>query len=125
MKAGRYLAGHRAGSGGARPMPVQELVRHPELLDEGISANRLEEAEQLKTSLRRSEMRAFIAALALPADWFDGLYPADKGDVKTPFGELLRGIAAAGREIRRAPEEARPGAGGSRRRPATEAAGDT
>lgn len=104
MKAARYLAGSRGEKGGATALPNKEVAQRGPLLNEKVSANKLEEVEQMRATLRGSEMDAYIAALRLPADWFDGLYPADRGNVSTELGAGLRAIAEAVQELRQARE---------------------
>lgn len=100
MKAGRYLAGGW-GKKGATPIPTADVAQLPELLDEGISDNRLQAIEQVADNPpRRRELEAFIAALKLPADWFDGLYPSDRGTTKSVLGGLLQAVAEVAREHR-------------------------
>lgn len=104
MKAARHLAGH-LGRKGATAMPIKDLVRLGPMLDEKITKNQLEEAEQMKSYLTRTEMQAYIAALDLPAEWFDGLYPSNRGEAVTgPLAVSLRAITEAVRELRRARE---------------------
>lgn len=106
MKAARHLVGHR-GPKGATAMPVDDVVQLGPLLDEGISPNRLTEIEQMKVSAKRSELDAFIDGLQMPADWFAGLYPSDRGQAVTDsLGALLQGATEAVQELRRAREAA-------------------
>lgn len=111
MKAGRYLAGSWKPEGrkrGAIPLPTAALARRPALLDEQISDDRLQSIEQIKAGTSppaRSELRAIITALNLPDDWFDGLYPSDRGQATTVLGLRLLEVAEVAREHRQAREE--------------------
>lgn len=107
MKAARHLRGH-AGMKGATPMPIEDVAKLPELVDEGVTANRLTEIEQMKVRApRRSELEAFRAALGMPADWFAGLYPSDRGAaVSGSLAELLLAVGEDVRALRREREAA-------------------
>lgn len=91
MKAARHLAGHR-GPKGASPMANRDVARFGPLLDENVTANHLEEVEQGKRQIKRSELAAYIEALGLPGEWFDGLYPSDHGEASTQLGAQLLAI---------------------------------
>ncbi len=109
MKAARYLAGHR-GSKGVVPMSCAAVAALPPLVNEGVTGNRLQEIEQAKGGIfRKSQMDAFIDALGLPPDWFDGVYPADRErDVTAGLGAVLRAIAADARARRQGPGASPP-----------------
>lgn len=115
MKAARYLAGERS-TGKKREavqIPNRDLVELGPLQDEKVTFNQLTEVEQMRATLTRTEMEAYIRALKLPDDWFDGLYPSDRGEVSTAFGALLRGVEEVARELRQAREAAGPSLGAS------------
>jgi hypothetical protein len=106
LKAARHLVGHH-GRRGATPMPVEDVVLYPPARDENITANRLTEVEQMKVSLRRSEMDALVRALKMPEDWFAGLYPSDVGrEITSPLGAVLRAATEGALALRREREEA-------------------
>lgn len=124
LKAARLLAGE-ISSKGAVGISVRELAELGPLKDERITANKLEEAEQRKTSLRRSDLRAIIEALSLPPDWFDGLYPSDKGQAPNgSLGAALQAVAEGARELRKGREDAAGQADGRGRRRRASGAGD-
>jgi len=101
LKAARLLAGRRAISGrkkGSIPLPIEELIATDALRNERITHNRVEAIEQMKGApVRGSELDAFVVALGLPDDWFDGLYPSNRGSVASSLGRLLQ---AVGEDVR-------------------------
>lgn len=104
MKAARHLRGHRGGKG-ATPMPNADVAKLGPLLDEMVSANQLVEVEQMKATMTRTQMRAYVDALSLPPTWFDGLYPSDQGKpVSDPVAAVLQRVTADVLELRRARE---------------------
>lgn len=94
LKAGRWLAGGLDAKGKAAALPVSELAKHPLLQDNGISANRLEEIEQMTPTPRPMELEKVATALGLPADWFVREDPVRRTD--DPFDVLERGLADLG-----------------------------
>jgi transcriptional regulator with XRE-family HTH domain len=119
LKAGRHLAGRVDEDGKPAAMSVAELAEHPELVTNGISRNRLEEIEQIKTSARPMELDRIALALGLPPDWFEP--PATRLDVAE---RVLREAAQVAQELRRAQEEAAAGGGGpGHRKPGSGGAG--
>ena len=72
LKAARYLAGSVATDGRLRavPLTVENLAKRPELQANGISANRIEEIEQMRTDARPMELQLIAKVLGLPETWF-------------------------------------------------------
>lgn len=106
LKAARHLAG-RLGEKGKRgqraiPLPVGELADHELLRQNGVTANRLEEIEQMKTDARPMELEKIALALDLSPEWF-------QADVVPPLAqtELAERLAAL-EELLRPTEPAGP-----------------
>lgn len=74
LKAARWLAGDVGPDGKPRALSVAELAQRDELVNNRISANRLEEIEQIKTQARPVELREIARALEVPEQWFDEDY---------------------------------------------------
>lgn len=100
MKAARYLHG-REGDRGAAPLPVAELAQREPLRSNGISANRLEEIEQMKAHGRPMELEKVAQALGLRVDWFTAEAITDTVDPVTVqldrIEETVLGLAGTGK----------------------------
>lgn len=104
LKAGRHLAGGVGEDGKPAALTVAELAEQPDLVANGITRNRLEEIEQIKTSARPMELERIAVALGLAPDWFAP--PATQLDGAE---RVLREAAQVARELRRAQAEAAAG----------------
>lgn len=71
LKAARWLAGDVDANGKPRALPIADLAQREELVSNRVSANRLEEIEQMKTAARPVELREIARALEVPETWFD------------------------------------------------------
>lgn len=89
LKAARQLAGYVDDDGRVRALSVAELIRLPDLAQNEISRNRVEDIEQLKVDARPMELKAIADALSLPTDWFakGGGEPLSQ-----PIADLLRAV---------------------------------
>jgi transcriptional regulator with XRE-family HTH domain len=83
LKAARWLAGGLDEKGKPKPLSVKELAALRPLPENGISANRLEEIEQMKITAPPMELEKIAQALELPDDWFTAEAP-----------QVSRGLAA-------------------------------
>jgi transcriptional regulator with XRE-family HTH domain len=113
LKAARQLAGYVDERGKVVPLPVGELVLIPDIAQNGISKNRVEEIEQMKVDARPMELKTIALALSLPEDWFarGGGEP-----INQPIADLLQVVESAARAHRRGEGEA-PGESGAEGRP--------
>lgn len=70
LKAARWLAGGTNEKGLVAPLETRDLAQRPQLAENRISANRLEEIEQLKVDARPMELDKIAEAMGLPSSWF-------------------------------------------------------
>lgn len=70
LKAARWLAGGEHTDGKPKALAVEELAARQPLPTQGITANRLEEIEQLKITPPPMELEQIALALRMPTDWF-------------------------------------------------------
>jgi len=68
LKAARWLIG--ATSDKPAPLSVESLAKHPLLVKNRITKNRIEEIEQAKAKARSMELEKIADALGLPHAWF-------------------------------------------------------
>jgi transcriptional regulator with XRE-family HTH domain len=80
LKAARHLHGRVDDKGKVIPMPVGEVADLPDVRDNGISKNRLEEIEQMKIDARPMELERIALALGMPADWFSSETPVRRSE---------------------------------------------
>lgn len=72
LKAARWLAGDIDEQGKPKALSTRDLAQREPLPSNGISANRIEEIEQLKLAdgPRPMELEKIAQALGLPHEWF-------------------------------------------------------
>lgn len=70
LKAARWLAGGVNDKGQVFALETRDLAQCPQLVENKISVNRLEEIEQLKVDARPMELDKIAEAMGLPASWF-------------------------------------------------------
>lgn len=68
LKAARWLAGARNSKGAAAPMSIEKLAATPDLHENGITKNRLEDIEQMKVDARPMELERIGQALGVNLD---------------------------------------------------------
>lgn len=79
LKAARHLAGSsRPSKGGfeAVALTVEELAKRPLVIENGITKNRLDAYEQMKTEPRPMELQVIADALGVPRDFLLAPLPA-------------------------------------------------
>ena len=69
LKAARWLAGSVDANGKPRPLSTRELAARPPLPANRITANRLEEIEQMKITPPPMELERIALALGVPVYW--------------------------------------------------------
>jgi hypothetical protein len=104
LKAARWLAGGVDAKGKPKELKVSELALRPPLPENGISANRLAEIEQLKITAPPMELEKIEEALGLPG-WFFAESPVGASEEAVRragemLGPLLLGAAQAIRQER-------------------------
>lgn len=88
LKAARWLRGGVDSNGKPGALSRAELARHPVLVGNRITENRLHEIEQIKTTVRIVELIALEEALELPR-WFEGLAESKPAKVGEWWARLL------------------------------------
>ncbi len=100
LKAARFMAGALADDGKrVVPLTVEKLAAHPILVENGITVNRIQEIEQMKTKApaRAMELEKIAEALRVPDDWLKGDAPfevrrASLGHPEPAVEDQLAGI---------------------------------
>lgn len=115
LKAARWLLGSTDSKGRVQALPVKDLAQHHVLVANRISANRLEDIEQVRIPQgpRPWELERLEEALGLPG-WFGALDSrrASEDSIRRA-GELLGPLLlAAGQDTRRARELEQPDTAG-------------
>lgn len=98
LKAARWLAGGVDEKGKPKELKVAELAQIPPLPENGITANRIEEIEQLKVrggGPRPMELEKIARALGLPGDWFAAPDPVRRGDSLDLLQQALADLGLA------------------------------
>lgn len=92
LKAARWLAGGVKDNGKPAELKASELARRDVLVENGITANRIEEIEQLKVTPRPMELEKIAQALGVPRDWFVERVsqPVEGETTPAPGGALRR-----------------------------------
>lgn len=90
LKAARWLAGGVDAKGKPIPLSPRKLAQHERLQRNGISANAIEEFEQLRREPREMELRVITEALELPSTWFSGAVTDPVADRLQAIEQLLR-----------------------------------
>lgn len=116
LKAARQLAGYLGETGKPTPLPVDALIQLPELTENGITKNRIEDIEQLQVDARPMELQLIARALSLPDHWFarGGGEPLNR-----PIADLLQAVESDARARRRGGEVEPEESAGEDRPPAT------
>lgn len=90
LKAARMLAGATDEKGRPIPLAARDLAALPALVENKISANTIEEIEQLKRDARPMELREIARALDLPDDYFD----AERLFNRVDYDDLVRRLVS-------------------------------
>lgn len=109
MKAARWLAGNTGEDGKPRPLSVKELAERAPLPQNSISANRLEEIEQLKVTAPPMWLEKIADALGVPHEWFSAENPiAANQEALRNAAALLEPLLLAGAQAHRQEREREP-----------------
>lgn len=95
LKAARWLAGGVKENGRPKELSTADLARHPLLAANGITDNRLQEAEQTTTTLRPMELEKIAQALDLPPAFFDAQPELTPASLMILVQQVLDGLARA------------------------------
>lgn len=100
LKAARWLAGGVDQDGKPKQLKVAELAKRSPLPENKITANRLEEIEQLVITAPPMELDKIAEALGLPHSWFSAERVApiapDIEAVEEAIGQLSERLAGLG-----------------------------
>ena len=90
LKAARWLAGGVDAKGKPDELKREDLALRSPLPENGITANRLHEIEQMKIAARPMELDRIAEALGLPHEWFtSATLPVASAEAVRQSAEML------------------------------------